>query len=176
MTINIPIINHPVARTFVKILNLEATQRSLPESPEIAKIALGAYAVTQFGAQAFNHSLIGSLIYGALSALICYVWNFYLLRFQKHEDKFNRTVIAVAGMGALGALVYIILHLLFALALPPPLPTERLLRFLLFPIIVWLAFIYAFFYRHIDLRPVPAFVAGAVYVLIVEVIMSAVAR
>lgn len=176
MDINIPVVKHPVTQTFLKILNLEASQRSLPDSRETMNIALGAYGFLQFAAQFFAHSFIGSVIYGALSAAFCYFFNLYLLRFQKHEDKFVRTVIAVAGMGALGALAYVILHALFGMALPPPLPTERLLRFLLFPIIVWLAFIYAFFYRHIDLRPVPAFAMGALYVLIVEVIMSAILR
>lgn len=176
MAINIPIINHPVARTFLKILNLEASQLSLPESQETMKVAVGAYAVLQTGAQLFNHSLIGSVIYGALSALIVYFSTHYLVRYLKQEDKFNRTVIAIAGMGALGAAAYILLHFLFALALPPPLPTERLLRFLLFPIIIWLVFIYAFFYRHLDMRPVPAFTTAAFYVLLVEVILSAVSR
>lgn len=176
MAIDIPFIKHPVAQTFLKILNLEATHRSLPDSRETMNAALGAYAVTQFGAQFFAHSFLGSLIYGGLSAAICYFWNLYLLRYLKHEDKFVRTVIAIAGIGAIGSLAYIILHLLFAIALPPPLPTERLLRFLLFPIIVWLAFLYAFLYRHMDLRPVPAFVVAALYVLVVEVILSAIAR
>jgi hypothetical protein len=176
MAINIPLIKHPVAQTFLKILNLEATQRSLPDSRETMNVALGVYAFLQFTAQLFAHSFIGSVIYGGLSAAICYFWNLFLLRHLNHEDKFVRTVIAVAGMGAIGAFAYIVLHALFGIALPPPLPTERLLRFLLFPIIVWLAFIYAFFYRHVDLRPVPAFFVAALYVLIIEVILSAVAR
>jgi len=78
----------------------------------------------------------------------------------------------MAVMGAVAALAYIILHLIVGVALPPPLPTDRLARFLLFPIIVWTAFMYAFLLRHVSLRPIPAFVVAALYVLFIEVVLS----
>ncbi|MFM9154146.1 MAG: hypothetical protein ACKOPC_11215, partial [Methylocystis sp.] len=107
------------------------------------------------------------LLYGA---------TFYLLKYMKEEHKFVRTMIALAGMGALAALAYIILHLIVGVALPPPLPTERLARFLLFPIIMWTAFMYAFLFRHVSLRPIPAFVTAALYVLVIQVILSSISR
>lgn len=176
MPINIPYLNEQTPRTVLKMINLEASQLSLPDSRELMLGAFGAYGVLQVIAQAFNHSLLGSLIYGLLSAAFLYGATLGLLRFLKEDAKFQRTAMGLAIMGAIGALAYIILHLIFAIALPEPLPTEKLLRFLLFPIIVWLAFMYAFLLRHVSLRPVPAFVTAALFVLVVEVILSSVCR
>jgi hypothetical protein len=176
MPINIPYLNEQTPRTVLKMINLEASQLSLPDSRELMLGAFGAYGVLQVIAQAFNHSLLGSLIYGLLSAAFLYGATLGLLRFLKEDAKFQRTATGLAIMGAIGALAYIILHLIFAIALPEPLPTEKLLRFLLFPIIVWLAFMYAFLLRHVSLRPVPAFVTASLFVLVVEVILSSVCR
>ncbi len=175
MAINIPpFVKHPVAQTSLKILNLEASQLSFPESQNIMKGAVAAYAVAQTAAQSFEHSMLASVLYGLASAGVAVVWTYYLLRYLKQDDKFVRTLIAVAGFGALAATVYCVLHVIFGIALPDPMPTKKLLRFLLFPIIVWLVFIYAFFYRHVSLRPIPAFFTATFYVLIVEIIMAAV--
>ena len=176
MALNIPLLNHQTPKTFIKMLNLEASQLSLPESPDLMKFTLVAYVVFQFGAQYFNHSIIGSLIYAFGGAAILYGVTVLLLRYMKEEHKFVRTMIALSGMGALAALAYIILHLIVGVALPPPLPTERLARFLLFPIIMWTAFMYAFLFRHVSLRPIPAFVTGALYVLVIQVILSTISR
>ena len=118
----------------------------------------------------------GMAIYGFGGAVLLYGATFYLLRYMKEDHKFVRTMIALAGMGALAALAYIILHLIVGVALPPPLPTERLARFLLFPIIMWTAFMYAFLFRHVSLRPIPAFVTAALYVLVIQVILSSISR
>lgn len=176
MAITIPLQNHPVVQTAWKIFKIEASQLSLPDSKELMQSALIAYALMQAGSQMFDHSAIGAVIYGLVSAGFAYGATLFLMRFLKQEDKFTRTVIAIAGTGAIGALAYILLHMFFALALPPPLPTERLVKFLLAPIIVWYVFIYAFYYRHVDLRPIPAFVVAAFYVLIVQVVLSVICK
>ena len=176
MPLNIPLINNPTPKTFAKMLNLEASQLSLPDSPELMKIMIAAYVAFQMGAQYFNHSIYGSLIYGFGGAVLLYGATFYLLKYMKEEHKFVRTMIALAGMGALAALAYIILHLIVGVALPPPLPTERLARFLLCPIIMWTAVMYAFLFRHVSLRPIPAFVTAALYVLVIQVILSSISR
>ncbi len=176
MQMNIPLLNGDASKTFIKMLNLEASQLSLPESKELMQGALVAYAVCQAGAQAFSHSLIGSLIYGPASAAILYGATLLLMRYLKEDAKFIKTLTALAAMGALAALAYIILHILFGIALPPPLPTDKLLRFLLFPIIIWTIFMYAFLFRHISLRPIPAFAAASFYVLVIEIVLSAIAR
>lgn len=174
MALNIPYITDETPKTCLKILNLEASQLSLPESQELMKGALGAYVVLQAAAQWFNKSLPVSIFYGVASAAVLYAATFYLLRFLKQEQKFVKTLTAMAIMGAAGALAYIILHLIVGVALPPPLPTDRLARFILFPIIVWLAFMYAFLLRHVSLRPIPAFVTAALYVLAIEVVLSSI--
>ena len=80
----------------------------------------------------------------------------------------------MAATGALAAAAYVFLHLIVGVVLPDPLPTERLARFLLFPIIIWILFMYAFLLRHVSLRPIPAFVTAALYVLVIEVVLSAI--
>jgi len=176
MPINIPLLNEQTPQTVLKMINLEASQLSLPDSRELMWGAFGVYGVLQALAQAFNHSLLGSLIYGVLSAGLLYGATYGLLRVMKEDAKFQRTATALALMGALAALAYIILHLVFGIALPPPLPTEKLLRFLLFPILIWMVFMYAFLFRHVSLRPVPAFVAASLYVIVIEVILSPICR
>ncbi len=174
MALNIPLVNDPTPRTFLKMLNLEASQLSLPESDTLMKGALAAYVVLQLGAQWFSHSIFVSVFYGLASAAVLYGATFYLLRYLKQEEKFVKTLTAMAGMGALAALAYIVLHLIVGVALPPPLPTDKLVRFLLFPIIIWTVFMYAFLLRHVALRPIPAFVAASIYVLVIEVVLSSV--
>jgi hypothetical protein len=174
MALNIPFVNDPTPRTFFKMLNLEASQLSLPESQQLMKGALGAYVLFQAGAQLFNKSLPVSIFYGVASGAVLYGATLLLLRYLKQEEKFVKTLTAMAVMGAVAALAYIILHLIVGVALPPPLPTERLARFLLFPIIVWTAFMYAFLLRHVALRPIPAFVTAALYVLAIEVVLSSI--
>ena len=176
MPMNIPLLNDQTPRTVLKMINLEASQLSLPDSRELMLGAFGAYGVLQAIAQAFNHSLLGSLIYGLLSTGFLYGATYGLLRVLKEDAKLQRTVTALAIMGAIAALAYTILHLIFAIALPSPLPTEKLLRFLLFPILIWMAFMYAFLFRHVSLRPVPAFVIAALFVLVIEVILSPICR
>ncbi|WP_442755273.1 hypothetical protein ACNHKD_01000 [Methylocystis sp. JAN1] len=174
MGLNIPFVNDPTPRTFLKMLNLEASQLSLPESDQLMKGALAAYVALQAGAQFFSQSLTVSIFYGVASAAVLYGATFSLLRYLKQEQKFVKTLTAMAAMGAVAALAYILLHLIVGVALPPPLPTERLARFLLFPIIVWTAFMYAFLLRHVSLRPIPAFVTATLYVLAIEVVLSAI--
>lgn len=174
MALNIPFVNDQTPKTFFKMLNLEASQLSLPESEQLMKGAFAAYVVLQIAAQYFGHSLPASIFYGIATAAVLYGATLALLRFLKQEHKFIKTVTALAVMGALGALAYIVLHLIVGVALPPPLPTERLARFLLFPIIIWTIFMYAFLFRHVDLRPIPAFVTASLYVLVIEVVLSSV--
>lgn len=176
MAINIPVVNHPTTQTFIKMLNLEASQLSLPESPTLMKAAVAAYAVTQMFAQYVGHSLLGGIIYGLASAAIAVGSTYVLLRALKQEHKFVRTLTAIAATGALAALAYVVLHSILAVVLPPPLPTEKLVRFLLFPIILWIVFMYAFLYRHVALRPIPAFVTATLYALVVEVVLSSIAK
>ena len=85
MPLNIPLINNPTPKTFAKMLNLEASQLSLPDSPELMKIMIAAYVAFQMGAQYFNHSIYGSLIYGFGGAVLLYGATFYLLKYMKND-------------------------------------------------------------------------------------------
>jgi hypothetical protein len=174
MALNIPFINEPTPRALWKIVNLEASQLSLPDSKQLMYVALAAYVVLQFGAQVFGKSVPVSIFYGVSSAVVLYGATLALLRYLGQEEKFVKTLTAMAATGALAAAAYIILHLIIGVVLPPPLPTDRLARFLLFPIIIWIVFMYAFLLRHVSLRPIPAFATAAFYVLAIEVVLSAI--
>ena len=80
MALNIPLLNDPTPRTFLKMLNLEASQLSLPESDQLMKGALAAYVVLQAAAQFFSHSLPVSIFYGVSSAIVLYAATRSLLR------------------------------------------------------------------------------------------------
>ena len=72
MALNIPFINDPLPRNFVKILNLEASQLSLPESKELMQGALAAYALLQIAAQSFNKTFPVAIFYGVASAAVLF--------------------------------------------------------------------------------------------------------
>ena len=106
MQINIPLLNQQTPQTVLKMINLEASQLSLPDSRELMWGAFGAYGVLQAIAQSFNHSLLGSLIYGVMSVVLLYGGTYGLLRVLKEDAKFQRTATALAIMSGLAALIY----------------------------------------------------------------------
>ena len=132
-------------KVFYDIVALESGQGLLPISTKLMGGCLAAYAA-RTGGRAFARSRAhaGS----ACSAFPAPPWwaggTAGVLELYKRRDKTIQTITALAGVGAFIALVSIILHFIFAVALPPPLPTQRLVNFLLFPIVLWLVFSFAF--------------------------------
>jgi hypothetical protein len=174
MQIKIPYLNEELPlKALLDILKFEGGQSELPDSKPLMNGAVGAYALTQTGAQMFEHSFSGSVLFGLISAALLYGSTMMLAKFTGGlGGRFVKTLTALGAMGSVAALVYIALHLVFAIALPPPLPTGKLLRFLLFPIVVWTVFIFSWLYRHIKVRTIPSFVAAGVYVILVDMILS----
>lgn len=174
MQINLTFLrDNELAKAFFDILKLEGGQGALPDSKPLMNAAIGAYAATQAGAQMFDHSVIGGILYGVVTAGVLYGSTMLITKMTGGlGSRFVKTLTALAAIGALAALGYIVLHLIFAIALPPPLPTGKLLRFLLFPIIVWTIFMFAWVYRHVKVATVPSFVAAALYVILVDLILS----
>jgi hypothetical protein len=167
-TINLP----PIPKALFDIVRMEGSQRALPVSEQLAGGAMAAYAVGELFAHLIEHSFLGSLVYavavvGALAAI-----TYFALNAVGARDRLFQTLTALGAMGALVCFAYIVLHYFFAVALPPPLPSDKLVRFLLFPLVVWNVFMFAWIYRHALLRPLPAFVTAALYVVLESFILT----
>jgi len=159
-------------KAFYNILALEGAQNALPVSRNLVGGSLGAYAVLQAIEHSIDHSWGGSIIFGLASAALVGVSTALVVPRYDTREKTIQTTIALAGIGAIIAFASIVLHFVFAVALPPPLPTERLVNFLLFPLVLWNFFAFTYVYRHAKLRSVPAFSFAATFVIIVDFIMA----
>jgi hypothetical protein len=159
-------------KAFLDILSLEGGQSKLPDSTRLMGGCLGAYAVLQTADHFLEHSFGGSIVYGLASAALVGGFTALVLPRYDARDRVVQTITALAGVGAVIALASIVLHFVFAVALPPPLPTQRLVNFLLFPIVIWNFFAFAFIYRHARLRSLPAYVISAIFVIIVDFILA----
>ncbi len=159
-------------KAFLDILSLEGGQGKLPVSTKLMGGTLGVYAVLQTIDHLLEHSFGGSIIFGLASAgLVAGATALVLPRYDA-RDKVIQSITGLAFFGAVIALASIILHFVFAVALPPPLPTARLVNFLLFPLVIWNFFAFAFIYRHARLRTFPAFALSAILVLVIAFILA----
>jgi hypothetical protein len=173
MPISLPTVNlPPVPKALLDILRLEGGQRELPVSTTLASAAMGAYTVAEIFAHTVERSFLGALMYGVLAAGALTGITYFALNLVGARDKFIQTMTALGAMGTLVCLAYIVLHLVFGLALPPPLPSDRLVRFLLFPLIIWELFMFTWLYRHASLRTIPAFVTAGLYVILESFILT----
>ena len=112
----------------------------MPISTKLMGGCLVAYAAGQAAVHLLDHEPMPALLLGVSSAAVVGAGTVGVLELYKRRDKTIQTITALAGVGAFIALVSILLHFVFAVALPPPLPTQRLVNFLLFPIVLWLVF------------------------------------
>lgn len=167
-TINLP----PIPKALFDIFKMEGSQKALPDSQKVAGIALGAYAVAEFFAHLIEHSFLGSLVYAVAAVGALTAFTYFTLKTVGAQDRLYQTLTALGAMGAAVCTGYIILHFFFAVALPPPLPSDKLVRFLLFPLIVWNVFMFAWIYRHALVRPLPAFVVACLYVILESFVLT----
>ncbi|ARN83612.1 hypothetical protein [Methylocystis bryophila] len=159
-------------KAFLDILTLEGGQGKLPINTQLMAGSLGVYAVLQSLDHLPEHSFLGSIGFGLASAGLVGGLTALLLPRYDARDRVVQTITALAGVGAVIALASIVLHFVFAIALPPPLPTARLVSFLLFPLCIWNFFAFAYIYRHGKLRNFPAFALSATFVIIVDFILA----
>lgn len=155
------------------ILKLEGAQNALPASNAFLGGCVAAYAIAKAVRHGLEHSLTSALIFGVFTAAFLSGVTYMILRLYKSSDKLVQTLAALAATGAIMALASILLYFFFAMALPPPLPTGKLVNFLLFPIAIWIVFMFAFLFRHASLRTVPAFALAATYVIVTDFIVAA---
>ncbi|QGM46853.1 hypothetical protein [Methylocystis heyeri] len=155
------------------IIALEGGQKKLPASVPLMGGFLLAYVVAQALVHSVHdHGVIGSLGFGIGSAALVGGLTAGALVSYKRRELIVQTVTALAATGVAIAISSILLHFLFAVALPPPLPTQRLVGFLLFPIAIWNVFAFAWIYRHAAIRTIPAFAFAVAIVIIIYFIMA----
>jgi hypothetical protein len=159
-------------KVFYDIVALESGQGLLPISTKLMGGCLAAYAAGQAAVHLLDHEPMPALLFGVSSAAVVGAGTAGVLELYKRRDKTIQTITALAGVGAFIALVSILLHFVFAVALPPPLPTQRLVNFLLFPIVLWLVFSFAFIYRHAGMRTIPAFAFAATVAIVIDFIFA----
>jgi hypothetical protein len=155
------------------IIALEGGQNKLPVSVPLMGSLLAAYAVAQALVHSVHdHGAIGAFGFGIGSAVLVGGLTAGVLVSYKRRELIVQTVSALAATGVAVAISSILLHFLFAVALPPPLPTQRLVGFLLFPIGIWNVFAFAWIYRHAGIRTIPAFAFSVAIVIIIYFIMA----
>ncbi len=160
-------------KALYQIIALEGGQGKLPVSATLMGACLAAYAGAQTMLHLVNdHGSLGALFFGLGSAALLGGLSAGVLELYKRRDITIQTVTALAASGVVIALSSIVLHFLFAVALPPPLPTQRLVGFLLFPIGIWNVFSFAWIYRHAAIRTIPAFALATTFVIVVYFIMA----
>ncbi|HMK90823.1 MAG TPA: hypothetical protein VK446_14475 [Methylocystis sp.] len=167
MAINLPA-NWPnsTPKAIYDILALNGGQDKLPVDTRLLGGFAALYALLQVAVHLLEHSFASSLAFGATSAALLGAATAATLISYQRRDILVQTLTALTATGALVALVSVFLHFVFAAALPPPLPTHRLVSFLLFPIAAWKVFAFAYIYRHARVRLVPAFALAAAIVVV----------
>jgi len=173
MPINVPAAwENTTPKALLDIVTLDGSQNKLPVSIPLMSGCLAAYAAIQTLDHSLEHSWGSALIFGLASAAIVGVSTALLLPLYKSRELIVQSITALAAVGAAIGFASIILHFIFAAALPPPLPTGRLVGFLLFQIVIWNVFAFAFIYRHARLRMIPAFAAAATFAVVVDFIIA----
>lgn len=173
MSITLPKINlPPTPKAFFDLLQLEGGPHALPLSKPLAGASLAAYVGGEAGLQYLDHQLAAAILFGVVSAVFLAAVTAAVLHFMGTRDRLVQTLTALGATGAAIAVVTIVLHFLFAQVFPPPMPTGTLVRFLLFPLVLWNIMLFAWLYRHASLRVVPAFCLAAAYVGVTTFIIA----
>jgi len=177
MAINLPSsLTSGTPKAFFDILALQGGQGKLPKDTRLLRACAAAYAVTQAGLHLLEHGPLSSLLFGLACAALLAAATWAVLSLYKRQDIIVQTITALTGYGAFVGVVSIFLHLILAVVLPPPLPTHRLVGFLLFPVAMWNIFGFAYIYRHCGIRLIPAFAFAAAYIITVYFIIDTLIR
>jgi hypothetical protein len=162
----------PTPKALIDIVRLESGPDALPFSPKVAKYSLGAYAVGEALDMLLDHDIGPAIVYGVVSTALLVAVAAAVLFTVGARDRLTQTITALAATGALVGFASFILHLLVSQVFPPPLPTAKLVGFLLFPLIVWKVTIFIWLFRHVSLRFIPALAVAACYVGITAFIIA----
>ncbi|ATQ69340.1 MULTISPECIES: hypothetical protein [Methylosinus] len=165
MSISLPTLSLPTTpRAIIDIMRLEAGPTALPASRTFLFVSLAAYAVGEMAQQLVAKDLLPSIAYGLGSTVLLVAFTFVALLLVGARDRLPQTLAALGSVGAVVAVVVIVLHLMVGVVLPPPLPTEKLVNFLLFPLVLWKVTLFMWIFRHASLRFIPSIAVSVLYV------------
>jgi hypothetical protein len=165
MSISLPTNNLlATPRALFDIIRLEAGPSALPATKNVLIASLAAYGVAEAANQMPSRDILPSIVYGALSTGLLVGVVYLVLLLVKTRDRFMQTLIAIAAIGAVVAFVSAALQVLVGVVFPPPLPTTKLVGFVLFPLVLWKATLYMWIFRHGGLRFIPSLCVSAALV------------
>lgn len=159
----------PNIAKIVGILRAELGPDSLPVSWPLLGGCLAAFAFGQLinllvyktVAQAIGITLIGTLLLAALTA-----GSLYLLGYAK---RLPQTLSALAGTGAIIAIVSFGMRVILKLGLPEEAPTLDLTRFLMFPLFLWNVVVFMGILRiAFSGRLIPGLAVAVAYMIMIE--------
>lgn len=165
MSISLPTISLPATpRALIDIIKLEAGPSALPATQTVLLSSLAAYAAGATAQQMVPHEILPSIVYGAIDTGLLAAVTFGVLLAVGARDRFAQTLTALAAIGAIVSLVSFVLQMFVGVVFPPPLPTGKLVGFVLFPLVLWKVTLYMWIYRHGSLRFIPSLAVSAAYV------------
>lgn len=167
-TISLP----PFVKALVDILRLEGGPGALPVSNRLAGYSLAAFGLGEAGLQGIDHEWAPAIAYGLISVALLVAVTALVLFVVGARERLAQTLTALGATGAIVAVSTIVLHLFVALAFPPPLPTGKLVGFVLFPLVIWNVTLFAWLYRHASLRFIPALAVAGCYVGVTTFIIA----
>jgi hypothetical protein len=159
-TIQLP----PTPRALFDIVRLEAGPSALPASKTSLIVSLAAYGVGEAAYQSLGAGVAPSIVYGLLCIALLYLLAFVVHYVVGKRELFQQTLTALAATSAMVLFLAVALSFLTAQVFPPPLPTGKLVGFLLFPLVLWRATLVMWMFRHASLRFIPALAIAACYV------------
>lgn len=162
----------PTPRALFDILKLEAGPAALPASTRTLWISLIAYGLSGAAGQALTHDELPALAYGLVDTVLLAATTAAVLRLNGASERFGQTLTALTATGAIVALVSVVLSAGVALVFPAPLPTGKLVGFVLFPLVIWKITLYLWIFRHASLRFIPALAVAASYVGLTLFVLS----
>ncbi|MBY6241037.1 hypothetical protein [Methylosinus sp. Sm6] len=165
MSLSLPTLSlPPVPKAVIDIMRLEAGPAALPTSRLFLAASLVAYTAGEIGQQLVSQDILPAIAYGLASVVLLVGATFIALLLAGARDRLFQTLAALATIGVVLAVVVVVLHSIVAQVFPPPLPTARLVNFLLFPLVLWKVTLFMWIYRHASLRFVPSLAVSVLYV------------
>jgi hypothetical protein len=165
MSISLPTISLPrTPRAIFDIMRLEAAPSALPATQRALVVSLFAYAAGEAAQLYVSKDLLPAIAFGVASAALLVATTYVVLLMVGARERVTQTLVALAAIGAVVALVMMFLHALVGLVFPPPLPTAKLVDFLLFPLVLWKVTLFMWIYRHGSLRFIPSIAVSVIYV------------
>jgi hypothetical protein len=156
----------------IRILRTEMGPDALPVSWPLLGICLAGFAFGQLinlaviktFPQALGIALTGTVLLVAITA-----GSLYLLGYGK---RLPQTLTALAGTGALIALVSFGVRIVLWLGLPEEAPTADLMRFLMFPLFLWNVIVFMGIFRiAFSGRLVPGLAVAVAYMVMLEFLL-----